>query len=455
MRDNSKSEKWLVVVGSLFVIIGVLCNEWVLTALFSEDGVIKLGNRIIIWTFDLTLIFLGVGITIKRKSLNLKTVGFYSVAITLMFILIEIGLHVSHFVIDFSEYKDGAVDRINKKVSLSPFKDKEWSRSLWEEFYESKPKEYEQFIGWARREYNGKYINVNSLGVRKTWNPALTNFDRDTIFMYGGSTLWGMGARDEHTIPSYLSKELNKRGYNSIVMNHGEGGYKFLQEIIHLVLLLRSGHRPDYVIFYDGVNDIYGAYRSGVAGTRSFVNRMREKLSRKELSPMQHMFIGFTQIITKHSMVYRAVFKIATYLEPPEEFRGVAARYNDAKLERLSQDIFEHYSKSIQLLGKLSQVYGFKYLCLWQPVAFTEDYLYEEERQSDPRLDYNNLAKLFNLTNEKIVSESFPHLYNISNSLFDRKKTYYIDFAHLSEEGNSVIAERMFSIFEKEYLIRE
>jgi hypothetical protein len=47
MKDNSKKQTWLIVVGLLFVLIGMICNEWLLAALFSTDGVIVFKNRMI------------------------------------------------------------------------------------------------------------------------------------------------------------------------------------------------------------------------------------------------------------------------------------------------------------------------------------------------------------------------------------------------------------------------
>jgi len=45
-----------------------------------------------------------------------------------------------------------------------------------------------------------------------------------------------------------------------------------------------------------------------------------------------------------------------------------------------------------------------------------------------------------------------PHFYDLSQALRGRQKPYYIDFVHLNEEGNEIIAEKMGEIFEKEFL---
>ena len=71
MDDKTEKENSLVMIGLLFVLIGVFCNEWTLTALFSQDGVIAFSNRILIWFFDLFLIITGV-IFIRKKPFKIK-----------------------------------------------------------------------------------------------------------------------------------------------------------------------------------------------------------------------------------------------------------------------------------------------------------------------------------------------------------------------------------------------
>ncbi len=67
--------------------------------------------------------------------------------------------------------------------------------------------------------------------------------------MFGGSTLWGTGVKDEHTIPSFLQSFLGK-DYD--VYNYGETGYVSMQELNYLLHMLAKGNIPEAVIFYDG-----------------------------------------------------------------------------------------------------------------------------------------------------------------------------------------------------------
>lgn len=87
----------------------------------------------------------------------------------------------------------------------------------------------------------------------------------------------GTNARDTFTIPSLLARAVEGRGINVEIINFGETGYVSTQEVITLLLQLRQGNVPDIVIFYDGVNDTYSAYRNEIAGIpQNEFNRVKE-----------------------------------------------------------------------------------------------------------------------------------------------------------------------------------
>ena len=70
---------------------------------------------------------------------------------------------------------------------------------------------YIPFVGLHGRGYDGNYIHMSPDGVRATWNPPFAHSAKvKNVFCFGGSTLWGWGARDHFTIPSWLSRKLNQ-----------------------------------------------------------------------------------------------------------------------------------------------------------------------------------------------------------------------------------------------------
>lgn len=448
MESSSGKEKKFLFLGALFILTGILFNEWILAALLSSDGSIAITKRVAIWIFDVVMIAAGI-ITIKKRAFDLRRVGYSFITLVILLLVIELGLHIANFILHDGESKELK----DKRYLLSPYEGKEWAKDLFIETEELSG-EYKEFRGWGKKEYHGKYINIDSNGVRKTWNPEDIYGEKyRTLYVFGPSNIWGFGARDDYTIPSYISRKLNSEGYKFRVYNYGEWGYAFNQELVYLIMLLRDGHRPDYVFFY-GWADIYNAYQAGKPGTLHFSFSIRTRM--KELSDMQQIWLGVTNILDRYSMIYKELMKWNKKLDPPEsQFFEVAHSYSDDELKALVDDTVDYSSGSYELLDKLSKDYGFKYMLFWMPMIFTEDKLTEEEARVDVRLQDEALTRIYRFADEAYRTGLFPHFYNVTDALKGRTKTYYIDIGHLSEEGNAVVADRVFSIFKKEYLINE
>ena len=127
----------------------------------------------------------------KGKSPSKKKRRIFAlVTFVLVLVVIEIGLHLVNYVTNLGP-KD-------KTFLLPPYENADWARDYFNKelrecyFYE----DYVQYLGWDRKEYHGKYINVDSEGRRKTWNPEKNDEENPKIlYVFGGSTTWGTGAR--------------------------------------------------------------------------------------------------------------------------------------------------------------------------------------------------------------------------------------------------------------------
>ena len=177
-----------------------------------------------------------------------------------------------------------------------------------------------------------------------------------TVFVFGGSAAWGYGARDDYTMPSELSRRLNAATPHFHVYNYGEPGYTFTQGVLSLITMLQAGARPNFVIFYDGFNDVYGAYQSGQPGTLHNIAQLREKLESK---PRQLYWQAVKEWLKENIYLYSKVF--SRFFQPPERrFREVGAGFNDQDLKNLAAGTVQYYAQSMMLLDHLAQAYGFK-----------------------------------------------------------------------------------------------
>jgi hypothetical protein len=109
----------------------------------------------------------------------------------------------------------------------------------------------------------------------------------------------------------------------------------------------------------------------------------------------------------------------------------------------------------MDFLDRLSRVYGFKYICFWQPNIFTEKTVMEKERRIDPRQEDKTLRKLCVYTNEYVQQEKIPHFYMLNDVLGNRPEAVYLDIAHISEQGNEIIAQSIYHYLQKDLLSQD
>ncbi len=330
----------------------------------------------------------------------------------------------------------------NRQYLLSPYRGEEWAKPLFRESLASRS-QFDPFLGFRERPQTGTYVNIDRQGFRATWNPPLRpGTAAPLVLVFGGSTVWGWGARDDYTIPSCLSRSLADGSAPSRVTNCGQRGYTVTQEILQLTRLLRQGVRPRVVVFYDGFNDVFFSYRAGQADTPY---NLAEHKERFEAGDLEMVGLGLTHWVETHSLVLSVAGKIAARLNPGERTRyGTRApRYTDAELAGLAAQIADSYAASLDLLGHLAKAYGFRLECFWQPVIFYETALTQEEVQIGPAAGDEQLGRLFVLVRRNLCARSLQHFHDISDTYRGRQTTIYIDFAHVSEAGNRLVAARM------------
>ena len=111
---------------------------------------------------------------------------------------------------------------------------------------------------------------ICSIGSTAEHNPALVTApgkDAIRVYCFGASTMFGVGAREDWTIPAVLQRRLSEAGHRVSVTNCSQLGYNSTQELIELQQLLKQGDVPQIAVFYDGIAEIISAEWSGRAGT--------------------------------------------------------------------------------------------------------------------------------------------------------------------------------------------
>jgi len=325
------------------------------------------------------------------------------------------------------------------RLQAEYYQDKTWTSDYFKEFNSCNQERWQPYVYWRRKPFTGEYININESGLRKTIyekDPYVEVQPEMKIFLFGGSTMWGSGVRDQYTIPSILGSELSKNEINVEVTNFGESGYVSTQEVVELELQLQQGNIPDVVIFYDGVNDVFSAYQQATAGIpQNEYNRKKEFNALK--SKKKSMLVFFESLKTLNTM------RFITQLTQKDSIIPVS--YTEKELNNLSKEVVSIYNENIKMVYALARIYDFKAVFYWQPTIFNKLTLSEYETKQVASVSY--LKDFTRKTNQRLEHREIHieelDFYDISDIFMKVSEPVFIDYCHVSEYGNTILAKRM------------
>lgn len=351
-------------------------------------------------------------------------------------------MHLKHDLLGPGYYYD---DRQDSPV-YDDFPDK---KALWIEHTECTEVHFEPYYHWRRGPYSGKYINIDAEGVRRTIKSPKGGARR--VFMLGGSTMWGTGSPDSHTIPSLLQRRLGD-GFD--VYNFGEDGYVWAQELSYLLKRLADGDVPDVAIFYDGVNDgSAGIYSPGVPRDPESIRLEWQKWRASK----------------KHGLMTSAY--LHSYYPRFGEFLrrklGLTPKYRwaewDAKVEpRVEENVAKtmgYYEANVRQVKALAREYGFQTFFFWQPhlLSLSRRKLASEEAMiaGESRVLVRSQRLLYVRAKEQLTGRENEGVYFLGNILDDVDEPLYIDWCHAGPKGNEVVADGMYGAIKGRLSARE
>jgi lysophospholipase L1-like esterase len=360
----------------------------------------------------------------------------------LLFAVAEGALSFIYLIWDHFTASD--VEMFDRRVQADDFRTVPWAKDYFKEFNESVTPRWESYVYWRRKPYQGAYITINADGLRIT--PGVESGPVNErpplrVFMFGGSTMWGTGARDLFTIPALLATELKNRGIKVDVVNFGESGYVNTQEIIALLLQLQKGNIPDLVVFYDGVNDTYSGYQQGIAGLpQNEFNRVKEFNITKRLPEFKGMIVkeAIKNLATVRFM-NGVLRKIG--MKKPEQYDE--PHYDEG---RIAGEMVRRYLNNLEIVKSLAASYHFKVRFYWQPTIFGKTKLsgYEKAEYERKRPVEKIFKETGNILRERTAQARDTKVFQDLSAIFsDLDEPVYIDWAHLSERGNAIVAHAM------------
>jgi hypothetical protein len=322
-----------------------------------------------------------------------------------------------------------------------------WAREFWQEEFSrrKKPAIYVPFRLWGVTSWHSKYIN-NDEGMRGFWrrtiNPAdCTSAHTISVWIFGGSTMYGTAVPDWATIPSYLSRDLNAEPRDCIVVsNFGVEGYVSDQELILLTEQLKAGGHPDIVIFYDGVNDSSLAWPPSRPPDAHFMLAT--------IKPRVEGSVRGRLDFLQKSYAIRLAREGLARLRPARSFWLEVSKAQPNVMSTLA-----NYEANMRLARSLADAYKFKLYCFWQPVLiYGHKPLVPYERQmATPDASGTSADSAWFLTMAAVYREAERHAASNRNfvflgGLFDSTTDpIYVDEAHLGPRGNELVAQAIAS----------
>jgi lysophospholipase L1-like esterase len=392
----------------------------------------------------------------KRAAAVIRTLWRVWIQITivlLMLAILEVAIDISlHFT---------RKPEVDPRIYADGYQTQSWTAEYYDEL-DAFRVQWHPYVYWIASPRHGRYINIGDDGLRPTWHgPAPSNTGSNPrvfrIFMFGGSAVWGEGARDNYTIPSLIQKLLAATPYRVEVTNFGQRGYVSTQEVLFLQEQLLHGKIPDLVIFYDGSNDVESASLNGEAGV-TYDERYRghefNLLNWHNPHDRSLLYYEAFKSIVVNSGLGQMAQMFVQWLAP-QEYRVLQGRltrlmhrqhglHEEAGDPHLEDDIIRDYLYNKGVVEDASRRYGFECLFYWQPVIHYKKELtpYEAAWEKDPWVRetrdlyigvYQRMAEI----HDKVGVHDMGGLFSTSSA------PYFLDYVHINESGNLVVARAM------------
>ncbi len=326
---------------------------------------------------------------------------------------------------------------LDQRANYPLYPDKEFSNKLYI-ITQKLENKYRSFLGWRYLPFNSKLINIK--GIYRTRLSSGESLN-DSTWFFGGSTMWGDGVSDNGTIPSLYHEKTGDK-----VFNFGENSWVSFQSLNQLIIAFGDGYRPKKVIFYDGVNDVFNSCR---IENKILPIHSRELLISNAIDKLDNPNLILKDFFLEPYILIKNKFGRKSLLK-----KSFDCHSNKEKVQKIAKHLINNWYSAY----KLSKANNAKFFAILQPNIFTsgndiEDFFTETEKNriNILRKEYEIVYKeiLMNIKRKCQLDNEFCESFiNGSNWIRPNSKVF-LDFCHLTKDGNSIIADMIISKIEK------
>lgn len=305
---------------------------------------------------------------------------------------------------------------------------------------------YKPWVQFQNPSFRGNLLNINAHGFRRTREPRSYDGKPIKIHIFGGSTTFGYGVPDDHTIPSYVQKTLEKKYPNRdfLVRNFGQGFYYSSQEMLLLISLIKDGDIPDWAIFIDGANDTAQLHREH--DQPWFTSQVRKlwDTRRGVPPPKARRDFSWIPIVRFAYGLSRRLFPIKTESSSEDTRKDEQQSSEDVpggeeKLRSVVDYVVQRYTSNVRIIRAICREYGIKCCFVWQPVPF-----YQYDRSLHRTFPYEGpIPKHWGGVYSRMEHYTKGDFLFIGDMLWGVSEKVFVDNIHYNEKYNEKIAARI------------
>lgn len=283
---------------------------------------------------------------------------------------------------------------------------------------------YVPFIGPRVEPVHGRYI-TSADGIRRSYAPPGADAeDALEVWFFGGSTMWGEGQRDDHTIASEVARLAEADGLPVRAVNFGERGYTAYQEFLLFEQELAERGAPDLAVFYDGQNEL-GPQQETIENlsVQPSIYQLATVTDAFDRAPALPGAGAPPEPSLREDYAETSLFHKLWRAVDPEEPAGAQEEDGTAvaPLDEVTANTRDIYARSVRLLRDLGRRSGTPLELFWQP-GLRDNTLYLELAAQRPPGVHDLTDAFLGVPDDDLV---------------------FIDGGHTNELGARLVAESM------------
>jgi hypothetical protein len=293
----------------------------------------------------------------------------------------------------------------------------------------------------------------NKYGFRSPEPSVLKDDSEYRVFVLGGSTVYS-GETPQTTIPGYLQKVIdssmncNNRKvevFNWSVVSGGSG--MELARIIYQIV----DHKPDFIIMYNGGNDLGGPYYWDPRPGYPF------NFCAYEANPLySHSRFGLGAfLIARSALLGFTPFagRAASWAIGLETIRAEVG-YGSPHWK---QAIIDQYLNNVEKARLIANAVGSKFKCFFQPMLIhKENYSPNEKRilaaQNKEFANYLLEMRLLFREGVKAREKMKDSIVDMSDVFTQRPEDIFTDMIHIRDEYNRTMADKIFEVIQQDLM---